>query len=262
MNEILKNIDIIGCNYNDIEFYVSEYYKSNNIIVDSFWEGHVRESTFYKIEHNKSTIGYFGINNGTILVLFNIFENYRNIAQEIFLTVKKYESVKEALIPTGDEFFISHAIDNYIRIEKQAYFSIYTNKPPKKELNVKLQLADVEKDKEKLNLCYDFLKGEIENIKNGRDEEIYIAWDGDEIKGFGVIEYQKVVSKYASIGMIVREEYRKKGYGSNILQGLKEIVNRKGYTAVSGCWYYNHNSKKAMESAGAYSKTRLLRFYF
>jgi uncharacterized membrane-anchored protein YitT (DUF2179 family) len=67
------------------------------------------------------------------------------------VTVRKYKSVKEALIPTGDEFFISPAIDNYIR---------------------------------------------------------------------------------------------------------------KGYTAVSGCWYYNHNSKKTMESAGGYSKTRLLKFYF
>jgi GNAT superfamily N-acetyltransferase len=259
MNEILKNIDIIGCNYKDIEIYVSEYYGNNKIIVDSFWYGHVRESNFYKIEHDKNTIGYFGIHNGTVLVLFNIFENYRNISQEIFITVRKYESVKEALILTGDEFFISHAIDNYTRIEKQAYFSIYTNRKPQRELNIKLQLTNVEKDKEILNLCYDFLKEEIKNIKNARDEKIYIAWDGNEVIGFGVIEYQKVVSKYASIGMIVREEYRKKWYGSNILQKLKEIVNGKEYTAVSRCWYYNHNSKRQWRVS---EHIQRLRFYF
>jgi hypothetical protein len=62
--------------------------------------------------------------------------------------------------------------------------------------------------------------------------------------------------------MIVREEYRQKGYGANILNGLKNIVKTKGLIPISGCWYYNHNSKKTMESAGAYSRTRLLRFYF
>jgi len=62
--------------------------------------------------------------------------------------------------------------------------------------------------------------------------------------------------------MIVREEYRQKGYGANILNGLKNIVKADGKIPVSGCWYYNHNSRKTIESAGAFSKTRLLRFYF
>jgi predicted acetyltransferase len=170
--------------------------------------------------------------------------------------------VKEALIATGDEFFISHAIDNYVKIEKQAYFSIFTEEKPEKILDIKLELADIEKDEKILNICHDFLKDDIANIKKGMDEEIYIVRYEDNVIGFGFIEYQKIVNIYASIGMIVREEYRQKGFGSNILNGLKNIVKEKGLQAVSGCWYYNHNSKKTMESAGAYSKTRLLRFYF
>jgi predicted acetyltransferase len=230
--------------------------------VDSFWETHVRESNFYKIEDKESIIGYFAINKETLLMLFNVFEKYRHISQELFSIIKKYESIKEALIPTGDEFFLSHAFDNYVKIEKQAYFSIYTDKNPQKILDIELRLADVEKDKETLSLCYDFLKHEIENIQKSVDEEIYIVKHGNNIIGFGVIEYQKIVNIYASIGMIVREEFRQKGYGANILNGLKNIVKSKEIIPISGCWYYNHNSKKTMESAGAYSKTRLLRFYF
>jgi RimJ/RimL family protein N-acetyltransferase len=242
--------------------YICEYYTDNRIIVDSFWEAHVRESNFYIMEYNKNIIGYFAINNKEILTLFNIFEQYRNISQELFEIIKKYESVKEALIPIGDEFFISHAIDNYVKIEKQAYFSIYTQKKPKKILDIKLDLANVERDEKILNICHDFLKDDIVNIKKGMDEEIYIVRYENNVIGFGFIEYQKIVNIYASIGMIVCEEYRQKGFGSNILNGLKNIVKEKGLQAISGCWYYNHNSKKTMESAGAYSKTRLLRFYF
>jgi len=207
-------------------------------------------------------IGYFSINSGTILVIFNVFEKCRNISQDLFTIAKNYESVKEALIPTGDEFLISHAIDNYAKIEKQAYFSTYTDKAPNKIIPIELQLANIEKDIETLKLCQDFLKSEIENINKLIDEEIYIARHENNVIGFGIIEYQKIVEIYASIGMIVIEEYRQKGYGANILSGLKNIVKAKGKIPISGCWYYNHNSKKTMESAGAYSKTRLLRFHF
>ncbi|MDR1446041.1 MAG: GNAT family N-acetyltransferase [Treponema sp.] len=244
MNDVLSNVNIKKCYFDDVKSFVVEYYKNNQIIADSFLEGHIRESNFYKIMYNDNIIGYFAINKETVLVLFNVFEKYRNISQELFTLIKKYESIKEALIPTGDEFFISHAVDNYVKIEKQAYFSIYTDKTPSKIINIELTLADIEKDGEILNICYDFLKGEIENIKKSADEEIYIARHENKIIGFGVIEYQKIMDQYASIGMIVREEYRQKGYGANILNGLKNIVKGKGLTAISGCWYYNHNSKK------------------
>jgi len=262
MNEILSIVNIKKCGFEDIKIFVAEYYINNKIIVDSFWETHVRESNHYIIMRDNEIIGYFSINNGTILVLFNVFEKYRSISQDLFAVVKKYESVKEALIPTGDEFLISHAIDNYVKMEKQAYFSIYTDRNPNKIIPIEVKLANIEKDMETLNLCHDFLKSEIENINNLIDEEIYIAKHENNVIGFGIIEYQKIVDIYASIGMIVREEYRQKGYGANILNGLKNVVKSKGKIPVSGCWYYNHNSKKTMESAGAYSKTRLLRFYF
>ena len=262
MSNIINNILIEKCDYKYLQSYIYEYYINNGITVDSFWEGHVRNSNFYKITSDKELVGYFSIHKETILVLFNIFEKYRNISQELFSIIRKYESVKEALIPTGDEFFISHAFDNYTKIEKQAYFSIYTDKNPKKLIDIELHLAYVKKDIDTLNLCHDFLEHEINNINNLIDEEIYIVKHNNKVIGFGVIEYQKIVDIYASIGMIVIEEFRQNGYGANILNGLKNIVKLKGKKAISGCWYYNHNSKKTMESAGAYSKTRLLRFYF
>jgi GNAT superfamily N-acetyltransferase len=262
MVEIMNTVNILKCDFLDIKEYISEYYINNKIVVDSFWEGQIRESNYYKIMYNNDIIGYFAINKESTLTLFNVFEEHRNISQELFTTIKKYENVREALIPTGDEFFISHAIDNYVRIEKQAYFAIYTDKIPKKIINIELELANIDKDIETLNLCHDFLKDVIEDSKKSIDIEIYIARFEKDVIGFGIIDYQKIVSIYASTGMIVREEYRQIGYGANILNELKNIASSKGYITLSGCWYYNHLSKKTMESAGAYSKTRLLRFYF
>jgi predicted acetyltransferase len=261
MGSISDKINIRKCEFDEIKPFVSEYYISNKIIVDSFWEDHILEkSNYYIIMHDNEIAGYFCVNSGTLLVLFNVFEEYRHFSQEIFFIVKKYESIKEVLVPTGDEFFLSHAIDNYEKIEKQAYFLIYTGRAPGKIIEMEYILADLEKDIDILNLERDFL--EIDRILNLTNLDTYIVKHENNVIGFGVIEYNNIVNIYASIGMIVREGYRQKGYGANILQKMKDISISKGKIPVSGCWYYNHNSKKTIEKAGAYSSSRLLRFYF
>jgi hypothetical protein len=55
---------------------------------------------------------------------------------------------------------------------------------------------------------------------------------------------------------------RCKGVGRSIQMHLADITRENGYIPISGCWYYNHNSKKTIESAGRYSKTRLLNVTF
>jgi glucan-binding YG repeat protein len=76
-----------------------------------------------------------------------------------------------------------------------------------------------------------------------------------------VIEFSSFLT-FASVGMYVIEQHRCKGYAGDILYLESQIAEREGYTAISGCWYYNHNSKKSMESIGGFAKSRLLRFYF
>lgn len=255
------------CEWDEIHPLVSEYLREFKVTVDSFWEDHVIESNHYKMMLGSEIIGYFSIHGSSTIMLFNVFPLYANLSQELFVRVKKYEQVTNAMVATGDEFLLSHCFDNFTRIEKQAYFSIYTDKeiPKDKVKPVTLRLADVnnEIDIEVFKLSGDFLHGEIENIRSGLDVlKIYIAELNGEIVGFGVIQYGRVLSDIASIGMFVCEEFRQQGIAAGILQGLKHISQENGCRVFSGCWYYNHNSKKSMESAGAYSKTRLIRFYF
>lgn len=265
---ILENkseIKFKSCNWEELHQIVRDYIKKNNITIDSFWEDHVLECNHYKMTCGDEVVGYFSIHKGSTIILFHVFEQYANQSQELFARVKKYEYVTNAMVVTGDEFFLSHCFDNFARIEKQAYFSIYTEKEINKEnqKQLSLRVADIDNDEEILKLSGDFLNGEIENIRNGFSNlEIYIIEHENKIVGFGVVQYGKVVEDIASIGMYVCEEYRCQGFAANILQNLKHLVENKGYRAFSGCWYYNHNSKKSMESAGAYSKTRLIRFYF
>lgn len=250
-------------NWNEIKEMTTKYYSENNILIDSYFEDHLLGSSHYQILSDDQMIGCFAIHKESMIVMFNLIEEFRNQSQPIFTEVKKMEQVTCAMVPTGDEFFISHCIDNFARLEKQAYFAIYIDKRIEKPFKpIELHLADVKKDREQLKLSKGFLDEEVIKIENGNEyESIYIVKLDCEVVGFGVIQTSSFL-KYASIGMYVCEDFRGQGIARSILHHLKLIVQEKGFIAVSGCWYYNHNSKKSMESAGAYSKTRLLKFHF
>jgi GNAT superfamily N-acetyltransferase len=255
------------CEWQEIHDLVENHVKHNKITVDSFWEGHILDSNHYKMTAGDETVGWFAIHGGHTIMLFHVLPYFANQAQELFERVKKYEQVTSAMLPTGDEFFMSHCFDNFARIEKQAYFSIYTDKciPEERKKALTLTLADVDKDAEILILSGDFLDEIIEEISEGSTHiEVYIAKHDENIIGFGVVDYGRLFrdSDIASIGMYVREEFRRQGFAANILEHLKHVCISKGFRVFSGCWYYNHNSKKSMESAGAYIKTRLIKFFF
>ncbi len=259
-------ITLNRCHWNDISQAVQTHYRQHQITVDSYWEKHVLDSNHYRIDRNGEAIGFLAIFDKHTITLFHVDTKHADRGQDLFAAIKRYEQVTNAFVPTGDEFFLSHAIDNYVRMEKQAYFSLYTDKPVKNNRRKYLTLmpALTKADVALFDLTEDFFDGnEAEKILAGTEDlQVYLVYDDGVHVGFGVVEHGRILTDYASIGMFVFEQYRQKGYAASILKTLQEMMEGQGKTVISGCWYYNHNSKKSMESAGAYSKTRLLRFYY
>lgn len=242
--------------------YAAEHYRNNKIILDSFLEDHLQKANHYRMEYSGETVGYFAIANQSTLVFFHVCDAYARFGQALFARAKRYENVTNAMVPTGDEFFLSHAADAFTRLEKQAYFAVYPKLAPQVQLcPLTLRLLDVAADAALLKKAGDFFDDDIEKIKAGGGGRIYAAEAEGKTVGFGIMD-PSVLVNYASIGMYVLEEYRRKGYAGSILSRLSQMAREQNLQAVSGCWYYNHNSKKSMESAGGYTKTRLLRFYF
>ncbi|MCK8061408.1 MULTISPECIES: GNAT family N-acetyltransferase [unclassified Fusibacter] len=254
------------CDWEEIEEDVIQYYEDHAIVVDSYWEDHVIASNHYKLVAQDKTVGFFAVHKTSMLTLFHVDGIAAQEAQELFKRARKYEQVVNAMVPTGDEMLLSLCIDDYQKIEKNAYFSVYTDKDMKEGSRKQLELIPVTTEDQfsVLDLAVDFWgENDAQRALDTQNHfNIYLVQDNDELIGFGVIEYGRIVRSAASIGMYVLEEKREQGYAKNILKSLQELVESKGYEARSGCWYYNHNSKKSMEAAGAYAKSRLLRFYF
>ena len=98
-----------------------------------------------------------------------------------------------------------------------------------------------------------------ERIKAG---QLYILREGSEFLGLGVMVDNAIMKNCKGTGMFTNEKHRLKGVGRSIILHLKDICHDMGVKPIPGCWYYNHNSKRTLESAGYASVTRLLRIDF
>jgi len=258
-------LSIKSCEWDEIKALVASNIKENKMTIDSFLEDHIINSNHYKITCENEIVGYFCIHDNTKLVGFYLDAYHSNLSQQVFSEIKKYEEVKSAMVPTSDEYFLSHCLDNYSTLSKQAYFSIYTDKEYDKGYFHELEVCPVvtEEDIKALDFTEDFFSEEDKEILITKDYyKAFVMKHDTKVIGCGCIEYGRVDRSIASTGMFVSPDYRQMGYGKSILKALQLRVESEGYIARSGCWYYNHNSKKSMESAGAYSKTRLMNFEF
>lgn len=253
----------VKCTYQEIEEMLAQYVSTLSSPMDSFIEEHILESEYFLIMLGEQKIGYFAIHRRNLLTQFYLKRAYRHLAQPIFFQVKRMQHVTAAFVITCDEFFLAHALDEYQRLERQAYFFQDAENPlPEEKRNREITLKLAEKTDIELILAHsaDFFDEKLED--HIRHERIYIAYWRGEIVGFGIIENGLIMRDYASIGMFTVEGYRQQGIGRNILLLLKEIVYAAGRKPIAGCWYYNHFSKRTLESAGLISGTRLLKIYF
>ncbi len=224
--------------------------------VDSFLEEHILESNHYQIEVDGAKAGFCAIHAETLITLFHVDLPYRRYAQAMFYGVRHLESVHAAFVPTGDELFLSHALDDSRQVDRQAYFfQTYPDSPPP-PLEIHLRVATME-DTEIIRAgAGGFFDRLEDHVAQGK---LYITEQRGECVGFGVIERSVLLPHVASVGMFTLPAFRRRGIGTATICGLIAECRRIGRVPIAGCWYHNHRSKQTLEAAGMYSHTRLLR---
>ena len=259
------DIQFVSCAWEEIRGFVASRLRERRALADSYWEDHVLGANHYKMLCGEELAGCFAIHGKETLVLFDVLPAYAHLAQALFARAKAYETVTRAMVVTDDGLFVSLCMDQFDRLEKQAYFAAYTGRKPREDAaRVSLSPVTIQEDREAFGKCGDFFsKEELERLEKGVDHmRIYLARRDGVAVGLGVLEYGRVLTENASIGMCVYQEFRRQGLATAILRALQEIACEEGLTPVSGCWYYNHNSKKSQEAAGAYCPVRLVHFCF
>lgn len=225
-------------------------------INDDFWEAHVQESQAYLIELDGQTIGLAGVYQNENLTFFYMPKAMLRHAQPAFAAMLDELKPQYAFVPTNDELFLSLCMDKHKQVEMQAYFFSHGGqavRPPEYGREC-FFLAKPEDEADILDS-----EGVAENIRRGR---YYIMRKDGVFLGQGLLRPQEIMGGAASIGMSVHPEHRQKGVGRSIIMHLADMCRERGLTPICGCWYYNHNSKRTLESAGFVTKIRLLKVWF
>jgi RimJ/RimL family protein N-acetyltransferase len=241
----------------DIRSDIRQHLSSLPAAIDSFLEDHIVASTHYRIVVGEELAGFASIHGGTLITQFALNEPYKHLGQPLFAQLRKLEEVQSAFVPTCDEFYLSHALDDYRQLAKQAYFfatsdhasvpatSPYTLRPAAPDdAGLILQEAS------------DFLPHTEEHIAK---QELFVTLRGDEPVGIGISVRSTLYEDVASIGMYTFARFRQQGVATATISLLIEECRRTGLRPIAGCWYYNHLSKRTLERAGMYSPTRLLK---
>lgn len=250
------------CLASDINHLIEEYAETISSTFESFLEDHIAASDFYVIYCNKEEAGYFAVNQEAYITQFFLRAQYLKYSQQIFTEVLREYSIKKALVFTGDELFLSLTLDQEHQLNRQAYFF----QDSKLDLSAEelyqdgcFRVANAQDIPEILAVSGDFFDSLAARVEKG---EIFVFVEEENLLGAGIVEHGRILRHHTSIGMFVNEQYRKKGIGKTIIHHLKKWCYEHNRIPICGCWYYNHNSKKTLESAGMITKTRLLNIEF
>jgi GNAT superfamily N-acetyltransferase len=241
---------------------VQQYLKTLASPIDSFLEDHILGSQFYTIVGRGKRLGYLALHEQKLLTQFYIEPAYLNQGQAIFRQFRSQFKPEAAFVPTCDELFLSHALDEETVLKKQAYFF-----QDCREIEVEAKIyrpgqfrPASEGDKAEIEtISGDFFDRLAERIAH---KEIFVFREEETLLGVGIVEKGRLLCQCASIGMFTHEQHRQQGVGRSIIIHLKRWCYTNGFVPVAGCWYYNYNSKKTLESAGMVTRTRLLRLEF
>ncbi len=257
---------IIDTSMDDIRPLMEEYLDTLSCVVDDYWEYHVRMSDFYGIEVHGSNVGYFAVfREEQLLTQFYMKPEHWKLTQQVFQQILEDYGVEAAYVLTGDELFLSLCMDYHIRVEKQAYFFDGTIenevRPPEYPRSCLFPVKPEEFD-EVIERTGDFFQPISKAQVETGEYLLFKLCEGQELLGYGIIVPNVLLTKYWPCGMITLEKNRRKGIGRSIQLHLADICRENGFIPISGCWYYNHLSKKTIESAGRFTKTRLLKVIF
>ncbi|WBW98574.1 GNAT family N-acetyltransferase [Oceanirhabdus sp. W0125-5] len=234
-------------------FYV-EYFMEINGGFDDFFEDIIKEGKHYRIESESNVIGGFSITGDNKLSVIYLVPEKRNLYEKVFERLLVFQEVQGIVTITNDTMMMTQLMRRNFRIRKQACNFTYLMEDAETELVMKLATLEAVSVLEEL--FGDFLEDYSEEIKLNK---VYLGYDEGELVSLGLINEHDLVPNTVSIGMIVADSKRCRGFGTETIKGLINIAKEKSLRVQAGCWFYNHASKKTLLKAGMTQSNMIIR---
>lgn len=255
------HLQFVPVEFAAIRAWVEQHLATLGAPIDSFLEDHILASQHYQIEIDGADAGFTSIHQRSLITQFALRPAQRRHSQMVYRAARTLEQVQAAFVPTCDEFFLAHALDDERRLARQAYFfqALPPEHQPARAAGFALRPAAPADSAFIQQHAGDFFGDVARSIQA---QQPFMVETADGCVGFGLIVRSALYPAVASIGMYTIEAARRRGVGTATIGLLIDACAARGLQTVAGCWYYNHASKKTLERAGMVSQTRLLKIEY
>jgi predicted acetyltransferase len=234
---------------------------------DGMWESFRNNVLDWGIECDNKMIGYASIGEGNQLLQFYISPKYLLKGEVIFKEFIDTLKIKTGIVGTNNLVYLSIALNFVKELNVNTYLfrNNYEVNIDEKEGTLKeAQEGDIEKI---VNFCHYSTGAPKEWLTNYIGEliekkELFFLKNRDEIIGTCEIRKSTTAPEFADIGMIVSPDFRRKGYGTYLLNKAKTIALEWGKTPICSCEKENVGSLKSITNCGFVSKYQLISIVF
>ncbi len=224
-----------------------------------------RDSTPFFILEDDRRIGYVLLGEDGILHEFFIENGSLPLAETVFSRIIDELDVKKAVCQSWDHLFMSMCLLHFREKKVIGYNFRDRIEPPEPvpEFDLKDRIATLD-DVDLLTRHRDgiFEDNEVKDIpywvgKGGCT--IYEDSDGSFI-GYGMLNRTIEGRDWFDMGMYVKPDLRKQGYGTWIIDRLADLCVMNGWRPTLGCARDNVASKRTIEKAGFVSRYVMVEF--
>lgn len=238
-------------NTNYINLY-QDYYKQINGGIDGYYEKTILDGDLFEV-FESDVIAYFTIHEDRGLTSILVLNKYQIIYQIIFDFIIDLPLFENMLFTENDKSFLKNIERLGIKYEVQSY-----NFADKEEIFSSLKMKRVGScDEERIKQVFgNFIEYNRINLK---ETESYYFEENNQIISFGGFESMILNNKRYSIFMIVNEQFYEKGFGTETVKFLVELIQSRNYECNARCYVNNIASKKTLLRSGLTLSNKLFK---
>lgn len=234
---------------------------------DGMWASFRENAVYWGISIANEMIGYACVDKEGQLLQFYIVQEYLSEGEAIFRLFLEKLNIKQGMVGTNNPTFLSLALNRVKKMEVNTLLFKKTLDVTIAEKEGTLRKAQEGDTTRIVDFCHYSIgapKMWLEMYIGGliANGEVYILEKAGDIIGTCEVRKNVTAPTYVDIGMIVSPDYRKRGYGTYLLDQAKKIAIELGLTPICSCEKENLGSLKAIHNCGFRSTYQLLKITF
>ena len=248
--------------------YRKQLYSNFIAPLDGMWEAlYIANSIVYLIKNKEEEIGYCCIDQDKSLNQLFLIDTHRYLINSVITELIKEEMMVSAQLSSIEPVLFNTCLQFSKSMEVNTLNYTFSSEQGKRVSNDILNLNKA--TTQDANRIRTFFKNEIgfEDSFGYTDNliqrgEIYVVEEDNEILATGECRLSDSQPKYADVGMVVKQNNRKKGLGTSVLSELVKVAYKNNRIPICSTTVDNIASQKAIERAGFYNSHTIFKIEF